>query len=112
MKQFNVIAATFYEHYDEILNFYNHRSTNAAAESFNAKIKLFRANQHGVADKNSSSSESLSCMAIPTKFLLPLVFILIIRAQKICLTYFELCQTYFEISQRYFSRSPYLGKTH
>ena len=51
MKQFNVIAATFYEHYDEILNFYNHRSTNAAAESFNAKIKLFRANQHGVADK-------------------------------------------------------------
>lgn len=51
MKQFNVIAATFYGHYDEILNFYNHRSTNAAAESFNAKIKLFRANQHGVADK-------------------------------------------------------------
>ena len=44
MKQFNVIAATFYEHYDEILNFYNNRSTNAAAESFNAKIKLFRAN--------------------------------------------------------------------
>ena len=51
MKQFNIIAATFYEHYDEILNFYNHRSSNAAAESFNAKIKLFRANQHGVADK-------------------------------------------------------------
>ena len=51
MKQFNVIAATFYEHYDEILNFYNNRSSNAAAESFNAKIKLFRANLHGVADK-------------------------------------------------------------
>ena len=51
MKQFNIIAATFYEHYDEILNFYNHRSSNAAAESFNDKIKLFRANQHGVADK-------------------------------------------------------------
>ena len=44
IKQFNVIAATFYEHYDEILNFYNNRSTNAAAESFNAEIKLFRAN--------------------------------------------------------------------
>ena len=44
MKQFNVIAATFYEHYDEILNFYNNRASNAAAESFNAKIKLFRAN--------------------------------------------------------------------
>lgn len=51
MKQFNVIAATFYEHYDEILNFYINRSSNAAAESFNAKIKLFRANLHGVVDK-------------------------------------------------------------
>ena len=48
---FNVIAATFYEHYDEILNFYNNRSSNALAESFNAKIKLFRANLRGVADK-------------------------------------------------------------
>lgn len=51
MKQFRVIATTFYEHYDEILNFYNNRSSNAAAESFNAKIKLFRANLHGVSDK-------------------------------------------------------------
>ena len=51
MHSFNVIAATFYEHYDEILNFYNHRSSNAMAESFNAKIKLFRANLRGVADK-------------------------------------------------------------
>ena len=48
---FNVIAATFYEHYQEILNFYDHRSSNAMAESFNAKIKLFRANLRGVADK-------------------------------------------------------------
>jgi transposase len=48
---FNVIAATFYEHYDEILNFYNNHSSNAMAESFNAKIKLFRANLRGVADK-------------------------------------------------------------
>lgn len=48
---FNVIAATFYEHYDEILNFYNNRASNAMAESFNAKIKLFRANIRGVVDK-------------------------------------------------------------
>lgn len=26
---FNVIATTFYEHYDEILNFYDNRSSNA-----------------------------------------------------------------------------------
>ena len=48
---FNVIAATFYEHYNEILTFYNNRSSIAIAESFNAKIKLFRANLRGVADK-------------------------------------------------------------
>ena len=51
LHSFNVIAATFYEHYDEILNFYNNRSSNAMAESFNAKIKPFRANLRGVADK-------------------------------------------------------------
>lgn len=51
LHSFNVIAATFYEHYDEIQNFYNNRSSNAMAESFNAKIKLFRANLRGVADK-------------------------------------------------------------
>lgn len=51
LHSFNVIAATFYEHYDEILNFYNYRSSNALAESFNAKIKLFRANLRGVVDK-------------------------------------------------------------
>ena len=47
---FNVIASTFYEHYNGILNFYNNRSTNAAAESFNAKIKQFRAAIRGVVD--------------------------------------------------------------
>ena len=51
LHSFNVIAATFYEHYDEILNFYNNRSSNALAESFNAKIKHFRTNLRGVADK-------------------------------------------------------------
>ena len=48
---FNVIAATFHERYEDILNFYTNRSSNAAAESFNSKIKLFRANLRGVADK-------------------------------------------------------------
>lgn len=43
-------AATFYEHSDEILNFYDNRSTNASAESINSKIKAFRAKLHGVND--------------------------------------------------------------
>ncbi len=51
LHSFKVIAATFYERYDEILNFYKNRSSNAMAESFNAKIKLFRANLRGAADK-------------------------------------------------------------
>lgn len=49
-KSFNTIAATVYEHHDEILNFFVNRSTNASAESFNAKIKAFRASLRGVVD--------------------------------------------------------------
>jgi transposase len=51
-KSFNTIAATVYEHHEEILNFFNNRSTNASAESFNAKIKSFRASLRGVTDMN------------------------------------------------------------
>ena len=47
---FNTIAETIYEHYDEILNYFVNRSTNAFAESFNAKIKAFRAQLRGVTD--------------------------------------------------------------
>jgi len=49
-KSFNTISATIYSHYPEILNFFENRSTNASAESFNAKIKAFRATQRGVTD--------------------------------------------------------------
>jgi transposase len=47
---FNVIAATFYEHSEETVNFHINRSTNASAESFNSKIKSFRAELRGVPD--------------------------------------------------------------
>lgn len=49
-KSFNTISATIYVHYPNILNFFDNRSTNASAESFNAKIKAFRATQRGVVD--------------------------------------------------------------
>lgn len=49
-KSFNTISATIYSHYNEILNYFNNRSTNASAESFNSKIKRFRATLHGVRD--------------------------------------------------------------
>lgn len=47
-KTFNTIAKSIQEHYLTILNFFNNRSTNASAESFNAKIKSFRASFRGV----------------------------------------------------------------
>ncbi len=49
-KSFNTIAATIYTHYTSILNFFDNRSTNASAESFNAKLKAFRRTQRGVSD--------------------------------------------------------------
>lgn len=49
-RSFNSISATMHSHYPEILNFFDNRSTNASAESFNAKLKAFRATQRGVVD--------------------------------------------------------------
>ncbi len=50
IKEFFSVANTLNSHFDSIVNFFDNRSTNAAAESFNSKIKLFRANQRGVVD--------------------------------------------------------------
>lgn len=50
MNVFNTAANSLKYHMDTILNFFKDRFTNANAESFNAKIKLFRANLRGVAD--------------------------------------------------------------
>lgn len=49
-ESFHTIAHTLYERYDEVLNYFDDRSTNASAESFNSKIKNFRANLRGVSD--------------------------------------------------------------
>lgn len=49
-NSFNTISATIYSHYKEILNFFDNRSTNASAESFNAKLKAFRTSLRGVID--------------------------------------------------------------
>lgn len=50
VKEFYTVAHTVKHNLDNILNFFINRHTNANAESFNSKIKLFRANQRGVAD--------------------------------------------------------------
>ena len=49
-KNFNTAKNSIKHHFESILNFFDNRNTNANAESFNAKIKLFRANLRGVRD--------------------------------------------------------------
>lgn len=50
IKEFNTVVNSIENHMENILNFFDNKSTNANAESFNSKIKLFRANLRGVTD--------------------------------------------------------------
>jgi len=47
-KTFNTVSRSIQNHYSTILNYFDNRSTNASAESFNAKIKAFRTQFRGV----------------------------------------------------------------
>jgi transposase len=47
-KAFNTVVRSIQNHYETILNYFDNRSTNASAESFNTKIKAFRAQFRGV----------------------------------------------------------------
>jgi hypothetical protein len=50
MKVFYSVANTVENNLDNILNFFINRNTNANAEFFNSKIRLFIANQRGGVD--------------------------------------------------------------
>jgi len=50
-KSFSILKTTITNHYNTILNYFENRSTNASAESFNSKIKNFRMQLRGVKDK-------------------------------------------------------------
>ena len=50
IEEFNSVINSLEHHLPNILNFFNNRNTNANAESFNSKIKIFRANLRGVSD--------------------------------------------------------------
>jgi len=50
IESFKTVSRSIENHYLSILNFFNNRSTNASAESFNAKVKAFRATSRGVRD--------------------------------------------------------------
>ncbi|KAA0990464.1 transposase [Dyadobacter sp. UC 10] len=47
-KSSNTVARSIENHYKTIVNYFDNRSTNASAESFDAKIKAFRAQFRGV----------------------------------------------------------------
>jgi transposase len=51
-KSFNTLSRTIINHHKTILNYFDNFSTNASAESFNAKIKAFRAQYRGVGNIN------------------------------------------------------------
>lgn len=50
IDSFKTVAKSVEVHHRSILNYFINRSTNASAESFNAKIKAFRATSRGVRD--------------------------------------------------------------
>jgi transposase len=47
-KSFNTISRSIMTHYQSILNYFDNRSTNASAASFNTKIKGVRSQFRGV----------------------------------------------------------------
>jgi transposase len=48
INSFNTIARTIQNRYTTILNYFDNKSTNASAESFNAKVKALRSQFRGV----------------------------------------------------------------
>lgn len=50
IDEMNTVVYSIEHHLENILHFFDNRSTNAYAESFNSKIKGFRANLRGVTD--------------------------------------------------------------
>ncbi len=49
---FGRVARSIQTHFLDIINFFERRATNAAAESFNAKIKAFRSHFRGLRDRD------------------------------------------------------------
>lgn len=65
-KTFNTISKTINLRYENIVNYFDNRSTNASAESFNAKIKAFRSQHRGVRDINLFLFRLAKLYAYPT----------------------------------------------
>lgn len=51
-KNFRSVIKTFRNRAITILNYSRRRSTNASAEAFNSKVKIFRSQMRGIRDRN------------------------------------------------------------
>ena len=51
-NNFRSVIKTFKNHAPTILNYFRRRATNASAEAFNSKVKIFRSQMRGVRDRN------------------------------------------------------------
>lgn len=51
-KNFRSVIKTFKNNAPTILNYFRRRATNASAEAFNSKVKIFRAQLKGIRDRN------------------------------------------------------------
>lgn len=49
---FRSVIKTFKNHAPTVLNYFRRRATNASAEAFNSKVKIFRARMKSVRDRN------------------------------------------------------------
>lgn len=51
-NNFRSVIKTFKTHAPTILNYFRRRATNASAEAFNSKVKIFRSQLRGVRDRD------------------------------------------------------------
>ena len=51
-NNFRSVIKTFKNHAQTILNYFRRRATNASAEAFNSKVKIFRSQMRGVTDRD------------------------------------------------------------
>lgn len=51
-SNFRSVIKTFRNHAPTIINYFRRRATNASAEAFNSKVKIFRAQMRGVRDRD------------------------------------------------------------
>ena len=108
VKTFNTIARTIQTNDEYILNYFDNRSTNASAESFNAKVKGLRSHFRGVRDIIFSYLDCRKYMLnLPPPLFGLICYILIISVHfatnQIYFIYLEL---YLELVQ-FFKKSKY-----